>query len=155
MHAREQAMTAASSTTKNEDQIHALIDDRVRAIGDKDVEALVAKAAPGVVSFDALPPLQRISAEAIRARLQEWFGWYDGPIGYEVRDLRITAGDDVAFAHYLYHVTGRMTNGNEVDMWVRTTMGLQKTDGAWVITHEHNSVPFDAESGKASLDLTP
>ena len=148
-------MTAASSTTKNEDQIQAVIEDRVRAIGDKDVEALVAKAAPGVVSFDALPPLQRTGSEAIRTRLQEWFGWYDGPIGYEVRDLRITAGDDVAFAHYLYHVTGRMTNGNEVDMWVRTTMGLQKTGGAWVIAHEHNSVPIDAESGKASLDLTP
>jgi len=155
MHAKEQAMTAASSTTKNEDQIQAVIEDRVRAIGDKDVEALVAKAAPGVVSFDALPPLQRTGSEAIRTRLQEWFGWYDGPIGYEVRDLRITAGDDVAFAHYLYHVTGRMTNGNAVDMWVRTTMGLQKTGGAWVITHEHNSVPFDAESGKASIDLTP
>ena len=38
---------------------------------------------------------------------------------------------------------------------VEATMGLQKTDGVWVITHEHNSVPFDAESGKASLDLAP
>jgi ketosteroid isomerase-like protein len=81
MHVREQAMTSASNTTKNEDQIHAVIDDRVRAIGDKDVEALVAKAAPGVVSFDALPPLQRVGSEAIRTRLQEWFGWYDGSIG--------------------------------------------------------------------------
>jgi uncharacterized protein (TIGR02246 family) len=148
-------MTTAASTTTNADQIRALIDDRVRAIADKDVEALVAKVAPGVVSFDALPPLRRIGPEAIRTRLQEWFGGYDCPIGYEVRDLHITAGDDIAFAHYLYRVTGRMTNGNEVDMWVRTTMGLQQTDGVWVIAHEHNSVPFDAESGKASLDLTP
>ena len=82
-------------------------------------------------------------------------GQYDGRIGYEVRDLRIAAGDDIAFAHFLYHVTGTMTDGNKVDMWVRTTIGLQKTDGVWVITHEHNSVPFDAESGKASLDLPP
>ena len=149
-------MATAAGATTNTDQIRALIEGRVRAIADKDVEALVAKAAPGVVSFDALPPLQRVGPEAIRTRLQEWFGWYDGPIGYEVRDLRITAGDDIAFAHYLYHVTGRMTNGKPVDMWVRTTMGLQKTDdGVWAITHEHNSVPFDAESGKASLDLTP
>jgi len=148
-------MTTASSTTTNENQIRALIADRVRVIHDKDVEALVTRVAPDVVSFDALPPLQRIGAEAIRARLQEWFGWYDGPIGYEVRDLCIAAGDDIAFAHFLYHVTGTMTKGNEVDMWVRTTMGLQKTDGVWAITHEHNSVPFDAESGKASLDLTP
>jgi uncharacterized protein (TIGR02246 family) len=155
MHARGQVKATRSSTMTNEDQIRALIEDRVRAIGDKDVEALVAKAAPGVVSFDALPPLRRIGSEAIRARLQEWFGWYEGPIGYEVRDLRITAGDEIAFAHFLYHVTGRMTNGNEVDMWVRSTMGLQKGDGVWAITHEHNSVPFDAESGEASLDLTP
>jgi uncharacterized protein (TIGR02246 family) len=156
MHAGEYAMTTASGATTNTDQIRALIEDRVRAIADKDVEALVARAAPKIVSFDALPPLQRVGSEAIRTRLQEWFGWYDGPIGYQVRDVRITAGNDVAFAHYLYHVTGRMSNGNSVDMWVRTTMGLRKTDdGAWAITHEHNSVPFDAESGKASLDLTP
>ena len=142
-------MTTAASTATNEDQIRALIEDRVRAIDDKDIGALVARVAPKVISFDALPPLQRIGAEAIKARLQEWFGWYDGPIGYEVRDLRIAASDDIAFAHFLYHVTGTMTNGNEVDMWVRTTMGLQKTDSVWVITHEHNSVPFDAESGKA------
>jgi uncharacterized protein (TIGR02246 family) len=149
-------MTTASGVTTNTDQIRALIEDRVRAINEKDVEALVAKAAPGIVSFDALPPLQRVGSEAIRTRLQEWFGRYDGPIGYEVRDLHITAGDDIAFAHYLYHVTGTMTNGKTVDMWVRTTTGLQKTDdGVWAIAHEHNSIPFDAESGKASIDLTP
>jgi uncharacterized protein (TIGR02246 family) len=148
-------LTTASSTTTNADQIRALIEDRVRAIADKDIEALVARVAPGIVSFDALPPLQRIGPEAIRARLQEWFEWYDGPIGYEVRDLRVTTSDDIAFAHFLYHVTGKMTNAKAVDMWVRTTMGLEKADGVWVIAHEHNSVPFDAESGKASLDLTP
>ena len=67
----------------------------------------------------------------------------------------ITAGDDVAFAHYLYRVTGTMTNGTALDMWLRTSMGLRKIDGAWTITHEHTSVPFDTESGRAALDLTP
>jgi hypothetical protein len=28
-------------------------------------------------------------------------------------------------------------------------------DENWMVTHEHNSVPFDAETGKASLDLKP
>jgi uncharacterized protein (TIGR02246 family) len=148
-------MTTAPISTSNEDQIRALVDDRVRAIHQKDVAALVARTAPDIVSFDALPPLHRTGAEAIRARAEEWFGGYDGPIGYEVRDLRITAGDDVAFAHYLYRVTGTLTGGAVVDMWVRTTMGLRQAEGVWVITHEHNSVPFDAASGKAALDLTP
>ena len=72
-----------------------------------------------------------------------------------MRDLRITAGDDVAFAHYLYRVTGTMTNGTAVDMWVRTSMGLRQIDGTWTIVHVHTSVPFDPESGEAAVDLTP
>lgn len=80
---------------------------------------------------------------------------YKGPIGYEVRDLAITAGQDVAFASYLYRVTGTRTDGAVVDMWVRATGGYRKIDGAWTIAHEHQSVPFDPESGKASLDLKP
>jgi uncharacterized protein (TIGR02246 family) len=147
-------MTAAT-TGSSEDQIRALLDERVRAIHDKDAQALTSACAPDIVSFDALPPLQRLGAEAVRHRAEEWLGWYDGPVGYDIRDLRITAGDDTAFASYLYRVTGTMTNGSKVDMWVRSTMGLQKRDGQWAIAHEHTSVPFDAESGQAALDLAP
>jgi uncharacterized protein (TIGR02246 family) len=147
-------MTPAT-TGSSEDQIRALLEERVRAIHDKDAQALVSACAPDIVSFDALPPLQRLGAEAVRHRAEEWLGWYDGPIGYDIRDLRITAGDDTAFASYLYRVTGTMTNGSAVDMWVRSTMGLQKRDGQWAIAHEHTSVPFDAESGQAALNLAP
>jgi uncharacterized protein (TIGR02246 family) len=147
-------MTPAT-TGSSEDQIRALLDERVRAIHDRDAQALTSACAPDVVSFDALPPLQRLGAEAVRHRAKEWLGWYDGPVGYEIRDLRITAGDDVAFASYLYRVTGMMTNDSQVDMWVRSTLGLQKREGRWTIAHEHTSVPFDAESGKAAVDLAP
>ena len=30
---------------------------------------------------------------------------------------------------------------------------FRKLTGKWMVTHEHNSVPFDEESGKASLDF--
>ena len=148
-------MATERRPSTNEAQILALLDERVRAIHEKDTETLVSAVAPDVVSFDALPPLQRIGAEAVRARAAEWLGWYDGPVGYDIRDLRITAGDDTAFASYLYRVTGTMTNGSKVDMWVRSTMGLQKRDDQWAIAHEHTSVPFDAETGRAALELAP
>jgi len=61
----------------------------------------------------------------------------------------------VGFCHYLYRVTGTLANGVKVDMWVRASVCCRKTDGKWMITHEHGSVPFDPESGKASLDLKP
>ena len=148
-------MATERHMSTNEAQIRALLEERVRAIYEKDVETLVSAALPDIVSFDALPPLQLIGAEAIRVRAAEWLGWYDGPVGYDIRDLRITAGDDTAFASYIYRVTGTTTNGSKVDMWVRSTMGLQKRDGQWAIAHEHTSVPFDAESGQAALNLAP
>lgn len=80
---------------------------------------------------------------------------YQGPIGYEIRDLNITTSDTVAFCHYLYRVSGMTTDGGKVDMWVRATVCYRKIDGEWRVTHEHGSVPFDPESGKASLDLKP
>ena len=65
------------------------------------------------------------------------------------------AGEDVAVAHYLYRVSGTLKDGTEVNMWVRCTLGLQKLDGKWRIVHEHDSVPFDPQTGRAVLDAQP
>lgn len=139
----------------DETRIRGIIEARAEAVRAKDVDALMAHHAPDVLMFDALNPLQYVGSDAVRARSQEWFSWYRGPIGYEVRDLKVTAGDEAAFCHYLYRVSGTMTNGKEVDMWVRSTVCFRKTDGEWLVAHEQTSVPFDAESGKASVDLKP
>jgi ketosteroid isomerase-like protein len=40
-------------------------------------------------------------------------------------------------------------------MWWRVTVCYRKIDGRWKIAHEHNSVPFNVNNGKASLDLKP
>lgn len=45
--------------------------------------------------------------------------------------------------------------GREVDMWARSTVCFRRTRGKWMVTYEHTSVPFDAESGKALVDLKP
>lgn len=105
--------------------------------------------------FDVVSPLRYTGSEAVRGRVEEWFALYDGPIGYEVRDLSITVGEGVAFCHCLYHINGTRTDGGTVDMWVRATLCLCRVGGTWQIMHEHQSVPFDPESGKAALDLKP
>ena len=143
------------SKTPDEAQIRGIIEQRVRAVRDKDINALMSNHAPDVLSFDVLNPLQNTGAEIIRGRAEKWLSSYQSPIGYEVRDLSITTDETVAFCHYLYRVSGTLKDGGEVDMWVRATVGLRKIDGKWTITHEHQSVPFDVETGKASLDLKP
>ncbi|MEO5953867.1 MAG: nuclear transport factor 2 family protein [Chloroflexia bacterium] len=148
-------MTTATSKTTSEAEIRELVNNRVASVHTKDIDKVMADHAPDILLFDALVPLQYTGVEEARKRTAEWFGWYDGPIGYEIAELNIKAGEDVAFCSYLYHVTGTMTNGNKVDMWVRTTLGCERSGGEWRVTHEHNSVPFDAETGKAGLDLKP
>ena len=139
----------------DETQIRALIDDRAKAVRSKDSNGAISNVAPDVLSFDVVNPLQHIGSDASKRRAEEWFSSFQGPIGFEIRDLNITAGDDVAFSHGLSHVSATRKDGVGLDMWWRTTVCFRKVDGKWMITHEHNSVPFDVESGKASLDLKP
>jgi ketosteroid isomerase-like protein len=60
----------------------------------------------------------------------------------------VAAGGDVAYCHSLSQLGGAL--------WFRSTLGLRKTGGQWLVTHEHNSTPFYMDgSGKAALDLQP
>jgi uncharacterized protein (TIGR02246 family) len=148
-------MTTENSRADDEARIREIIEERVRAIRAKDVDALMSAHAPDVVMFDALDPLRYEGSDAVRECAEQWLSWYQGPVGYEVRDLSVTAGDGAAFCYYLYRVSGTMTNGREVDMWVRSTVCFRKDEGAWAVAHEHTSVPSDAESGRASVGLKP
>jgi uncharacterized protein (TIGR02246 family) len=143
------------STTKSEAAIRALVNGLVEAIRAKDLQAVMAAYAPDMVAFDIVPPLQYIGADAFRKPWQEVFELYENPIEYEVRDLRITARDDVAFSHSLNRMKGTMKNGKKTDLWLRWTACYRKTDGRWRIAHLQASVPADMASGKAVLDLHP
>ena len=138
-----------------ERQVRAVVDRIAAAIRDKDVDAVMAHYAPDIVAFDLLPPLQYRGAAMIRKRLSQWLSSFQGPIGFDMRDVAITAGDDVAFCHSLNRVSGRTTDGVAVDMWWRATNGFRRIPGGWVVTHGHSSEPFDMTSGKARTDLQP
>jgi ketosteroid isomerase-like protein len=148
-------MTTATSKALNEEQILKLMDARIEAVRTKDVNASMSNLASDVLSFDVVNPLQRVGSDESRRRAEEWFISFDGAIGYEIRDLSITAGDEVAFSHGLSHVSASKKDGGQLDMWWRTTVCFSKVEGKWNVVHEHNSVPFDVESGKASLDFKP
>jgi ketosteroid isomerase-like protein len=106
--------------------------------------------------FDLVPPLQYRGAGDCRKNWAEWFSTFQGPVGYEITELSITSGDDVALCHSLNRIYGARTTGEQTDVWVRATVGLRKSDGKWTIMHEHYSVPFYMEPPyKASLDLKP
>jgi ketosteroid isomerase-like protein len=145
----------ASQHATDEAAIRQRIDKWAEAVRTLDLEGAMSIYAPDIVSFDVEPPLQHLGLEAKR---KNWIGasaMYQRPRGYELRDLTITAGDDVAFAHSLNRVSGTLKNGHEVGFWVRWTACLRKIDGTWFIVHDHVSAPLDRESGKALLNLEP
>jgi uncharacterized protein (TIGR02246 family) len=148
-------MTMENERTKNEAAIRELIDGYVNAVRAKDIDGVMSVYAPDLVAFDVVPPLQYVGAEAFRKVWQGFFETFQAPIPYEVRDLSITAGDDVAFSHSLNRNSGTMKNGQKTDRWLRWTACYGKTGGKWRIAHLQVSVPVDLRTGEAMLGLRP
>ena len=139
----------------DEASIRQQIDELVAGLGAKDLESLKKLYATDVVSFDVEPPLQHVGVEA---KLKNWaktFALFER-VTYEVRDLTLTAGDDVAFGHAFARLSGTLKDGTEKSgMWVRITYCFRKVGGTWLIVHDQVSVPLDIVSGRGVLDLEP
>jgi ketosteroid isomerase-like protein len=132
------------------------LDAWTKALRSKDLDGLMSHYAEDIVVFDVPPPLRYDGAVAYRKNWADWFASFRAPdVGYEIRDLSITAGDDVAFCRSLNRITGARTNGEDTDVWVRATVCFRKIGGTWLVTHEHVSVPINMQSYQAELDLKP
>ena len=148
-------MSTEESRRHDEAAIRELIDRLFQAVRAKNIDEVMSAYAADMVAFDIVPPLQFVGTKAFRKPWQDVFETYRGPIDYEVRDLSITAGDDVAFSHSLNRISGALKNGHKTDTWLRFTACFRKNDGKWLITHLQASVPVDFAHGKAVLDLKP
>jgi ketosteroid isomerase-like protein len=144
-------------TRREEDEarIRRQLDKIIEGIRAKDLDGLRRIYATDVVSFDVEPPLQHVG---VAAKLDNWarvFAFFQD-VTYELRDLTLTVGDEVAFAHGFGRLGGTLKNGTATSgMWVRGTFCFRKLDGRWLITHDQASVPFDVASGKGVADLEP
>ena len=105
-------------------------------------DAVLANHAPDVLIYDVLQPMKYESAAAYRA---SWGDWQPTTVGeniFELQDLKITAGSDVAFAHGLLRCGGTTPSGKTFEDLVRATFCLAKKNGAWLVTHQHISKPM-------------
>ncbi|KAB1905750.1 nuclear transport factor 2 family protein [Micromonospora sp. AMSO31t] len=139
----------------DEATIRQQVNEIVEGLRNKDLEGLRRLYTADVVSFDVEPPLQHVGVDA---KLTNWaavFAIFD-TVSYEVRDLTLTVGDDVAFGHGFGRLSGTLRDGTATNgMWVRVTFCFEKIDGRWLIAHDQVSVPFDVRSGKGIVDLQP
>jgi len=122
-------------------EIRQRLQTLTQAIRNKDIDAAMAHYAPDIVAYDLIPPLAVQSADGYRKNFERWFASMQGPIEYEISDLRVSMGEAHAFCHCLGHVRGTRNGGEKADYWVRVTTCFQKANGQWLVGHEHVSVP--------------
>src|SRR5215471_7929686 len=139
-------MTVEANKKNDEAEIKRVIEGGVEALRARDIDGIMSMYAPDLVSFDIVPPLRYLGTDAYRKRWEETFSSFQGPIGYEIADLSITVGDDVAFGHSLNRISGTLTTGQQTDLWLRWTVCFRKINGQWLIVHTQVSVPVDLET---------
>ena len=142
----------ATSMT-NQEQIEQVIRGQEQAVQQKNIDGAMANYSTDVVSFDVVNTLQKIGLQACRERLESWLAQFPGPFSYHIEKLSVMTSDELGFGYSFNHVKGALANGDAIDMRWRSTVCLSKENDQWLIIHEHSSVPFDAESGKALIKL--
>jgi ketosteroid isomerase-like protein len=124
-----------------ESALRRRIEMLAQAIRDKDLEQLMTFYAREVEVFDVRASLNVSGVGAYRNNFEHWFDSFEGPLSFELHNLRIAAGEPVAFCHYLALVVGARPGGRTSGYWVRGTTCFERRDGEWLVTHEHISQP--------------
>lgn len=129
--------------TDDQTQIRDTIERWVVAIQARDVDAAVADHADDIVMFDVQPPHDGIRGiAAYRDCWPPFFEFIAGGALFELLELDVTAGVDVAFAHGLLRCGMPDELAATPDSRLRLTMGLRRVGGRWLIAHEHHSFPM-------------
>ena len=127
----QQAQTA-------ERRIRELIEAWTAAVRQHDMPSILAHHDQDIVMFDLPPPLQSKGIEEYKKTWDLFFKYHKPSQAFDIEELTIAAGEDVAFAFAIM----RCGAGPEpAGFPFRLTLGLQKVDGEWRVTHEHHSLP--------------
>jgi ketosteroid isomerase-like protein len=126
-----------------ESQIRALIEAWAGAVRRHDLSDILAHHGQDIVMFDVPPPLQSRGMNEYEKTWDLFFRYHKPSQAFDIEDLAITAGEDVAFAVAIMRCGSGTFTGPpaESGFLFRLTIGLRKVDGDWCIAHEHHSVP--------------
>jgi uncharacterized protein (TIGR02246 family) len=126
----------------DEAEIEQLIRRWAHAVHEGDLDGVLADHAEDVVMFDVPPPDDGVRGiDAYRAVWPGFFEWQRSGAVFDIVDLDVTAGGDVAFAHALLRCGTADDLAREPGQRLRLTLGLRRQDGRWVVAHEHHSFP--------------
>jgi uncharacterized protein (TIGR02246 family) len=124
----------------DEQVIRDLITRWADAVHTEKLDTVLAEHDPDIVMFDVPPPHDGVRGiAAYRDTWPPFFEWQRQGALFEIVELDVTAGDDVAFAYALLRCGMPAELEADPENRLRLTVGLRKRDGRWVVTHEHHS----------------
>jgi len=136
-------MSVNSDRALDETAIRDLVESWAGAVRAKDFDRILAHHSADILMFDVPPPLASKGIDAYRKTWDLFFTWSDEPVVFEIQDMEIVAGSDVAFVAALMRCAGTEKSGEKLKLDFRLTIGLRKLGGQWTVVHEHHSVPAD------------
>jgi ketosteroid isomerase-like protein len=130
-------------SAKPENDIKEMIEAWADAVRRHDLSGILAHHDPDILMFDVPPPLQSRGMDEYKKTWDLFFKYHKPSQAFDIEELAITAGKDVAFAVAIMRCGSGSSSGppEQGGFLFRLTIGLRKVDGAWRIAHEHHSVP--------------
>ncbi len=130
-------------------RIRKLIERWSTALENKDLDGICANYTDETVLFDAIPPYKVIGTDAIRETWEACLPYFPDKFKSEHQDLTVHVAGETAFVCGLHHFITADPNHSAAQTWMRVTIGFEKINGLWKVTHEHVSVPFNPMDNKA------
>ena len=128
----------------DERRIQTLIEDWADAVHRGDMDAVLADHADDIVMFDVPPPHHGVRGiSAYRETWPPFFDWQASGALFEITELEVVAGDDVAYAYALLRCAKPEALEAEPEKRLRLTIGLRKHGDRWTVAHEHHSFCID------------
>jgi uncharacterized protein (TIGR02246 family) len=124
----------------HENQIRELIERWAAAVHRGDMDGVLADHAGDIVMFDVPPPHDGVRGlDAYRETWPPFFEWQTQGASFEIVELDVTTGHDVAYAYALLRCGSRPELAEHPERRLRLTLGLRRERGRWVVAHEHHS----------------
>ncbi len=132
------------------DAVRAVHERWSAATAARDLDGIMESIAPDVVSYEHEAPLAYVGADQVREVCRRGLEAATETVTLDLPDLTVLTDGDLAVAWGLNRVVA-----DGAQTWSRGTRVFRRVRGAWLMSHQQVSFPYDPATGKAATDLRP
>ena len=128
----------------DERQVRQVLEDWAQSTRTGAQDLVLRDFMPEALIYDVLAPMKYEGTDAYRRSWDDWQPETQGEGKFDLQDLAVVAGAEVAYATCLIQCGGTLPDGHTFEDLVRATFCLRKVDARWKVAHAHVSKPVGA-----------